>query len=150
MTWLTSSPKMSQWRYFVKSSLETLPNYPAQNMFVFITKSVGLQHNKCVCLLVGSWFRNPKKHKLGKNFPQNYILRKDGPEKGTETFKQDMRWKSAKHLPSSAVYILGRCRVVFLHSFISCLVSVIFQVHPYLKWCLAELFPLAEQGFACD
>ena len=32
------------------------------------------------------------------------------------------------------------CRVVFLHSFIACLDSPLFQVHPYLKWSLQKHF----------
>ena len=42
---------------------------------------------------------------------------------------------------TSAVFC--RCRVVFLCSFIYALiVSVLFQVHPYLKWSFAETFLL--------
>ena len=108
--------------FSVRSSPELKCSSPA---FVSIAESVCLQHNKCVCLLFGSWFRNPqeKNNYQGKRLLQNFISSRHGPEK---VQKQIMRWKTWEDHPAS-VCILGRCRVVFLHPFISCLVSVIFS-----------------------
>ena len=63
---------------------------------------------------------------------QNFISSRDEHEKGTETRHDEMKEsrKTARHLQK----IQCRQMVVFLRSFISsCLVSVLFQVQPYLK-----------------
>ena len=57
--------------------------------------------------------------------------------------KQDRDERTQENYPTctSAVYFC-RCRVVFLRFFVSALFRYIFQVHPYLKWSLAEtIFP---------
>ena len=70
------------------------------------------------------------KRNLGKKFLQNFISNRGGPEKSTETrHEMKERKETALHL----LCVFGRCRGVFLRSFISCLVSVLLQVHTYLK-----------------
>ena len=53
-----------------------------------------------------------------------------------------MKWNNA-----TSAKMHCRCRVVFFRSFISYLVSVLFQVHPYLKWSLQKPFSLVSLLF---
>ena len=53
--------------------------------------------------------------------------------------------RTQEDYPPSAVYFC-RCRVVFLHSFISALFLYFFQLHPYLKSSFTETFSLVFLG----
>ena len=73
---------------------------------------------------------SPQKSKNGgKSSLQNLISSRDGPEK---VRKQGRDEGTQEDYPTSAVYFC-RCRVDFLHSFISALFLYFFQLHPYLK-----------------
>ena len=96
-------------------------------VLVSITKSGRLQQNKCVYLLFRSWFKPTKKEqKLGKKSSANFISSRDRPEKSTETRHE---CTNARRLPYICCVFLADvgCRVVFLFSFISCLVSIPFS-----------------------
>ena len=49
--------------------------------------------------------------------------------------------------PTSAKSVHSKCRVVFLHSFISALFLYLFQVHPYFIWSFAKLFSMVSVLF---
>ena len=95
--------------------------------------------NKRTCLLFGSWLRNPlrKNRNQGKSFCNASFHVGMDPKKGIET-RHEM--KECKKTTPHLLSIFCRCRVVFLHSFISYLVSAPFQFHPYLKQSFAETF----------
>ena len=59
---------------------------PVWNAFISTNKCVHLQHNKCVSLLFGRWFKNspPKSKKLGK-FSAKLYFKEGWSWKGTET-----------------------------------------------------------------
>ena len=113
---------------------------PVRNAFVSSTKGVNLQHNKRICLLFESWFRNPqKKDTMEKSFcATSFQVGMDLKK----VQKQGRDQRTQEHYPTPAVYFC-RCRVVFLHSFISALFLYSFQVHPYLKWSFTETFSLS-------
>ena len=69
-----------------------------------------------------------------KKFLQNFFSSKHGPGKGTKT-----RQRSQVAYPAFDLYF-HKYRVSFLAFFHLCLISVLFQVHPYLKWNIAETF----------
>ena len=57
---------------------------------------------------------------------QSFISSRNGPEKSAET-RHEMKERKQTAL-------------IFLHSFISCLVFVLYQVHPYLNEVLQNIF----------
>ena len=82
-----------------------------------------------------------KRTETRERFLQNSISSRGGPEKGTET-RHEM--KECKKTTLHLLCILGRCRVVFLHSFISCLVCVIFSGPSLFQRKFAEPFSLVK------
>ena len=98
--------------------------------FVPRAKSVHLQHNRCLCLLFGRWFRkekDEKEQKLGKKVSiKLHFMLKMGLKKDRNKAEVKERKKTTLHL----LCIFGRCQVVFLHSFISALFLSFFQAHP--------------------
>ena len=78
---------------------------------------------KCTCTM---------ERKLLKNF----ISSRDGPKKAQ---KQGSYERMQEDYPTSAVYFC-RCRVIFLHSFITALFLYFFYVHPYLKRSFSKTF----------
>ena len=105
---------------------------PVRNTFVSSTKSVHLQHSKCICLLfVEVGLETPRKS-MGKNFCTTLFQVGMDLKK---VQKQGRDERTQEHYPTSAVY--------FLHSFISALFLYSFQVYPYLKWSFTEIFSLS-------
>ena len=101
----------------------------AQNAFFLRTKSVCLQHNKCIRLLFGRWFRKTPKRMETEEREFNltsYHLRIElikGQKQGRDE-------RTQQEYPTSVAH-LWKCRVVFLCSFISALFLSFFQGHPY-------------------
>ena len=76
-----------------------------------------------------------------KWFLQNFISSRDGPEK---LQKQGRDESMQEDFPTSVAYTANIGSL--LACFHLCLVSVAFQVHPYLKWTFAETISF---GFCC-
>ena len=107
---------------------------PALNVFASSAKSVCLQNNKHVCLVLESWFRNPPetKERLCKTSFQLWMGLKNIHKQGRDERMQE-----------TALYLLCsfcRCWVVVLRSFIFLLFLYFFPAQPKLKWSSTKTF----------
>ena len=89
---------------------------------VFVSSTI----NTFVFYLEGGLENPQKEQKVGKKFSKTSFQLRMDLKRGQ---KQGRDERTQEDYPTSAVYFY-RCRVVFLHSFISSLFLYFFQVHP--------------------
>ena len=99
------------------------------NTFVSSTNALVSSTINMFVFLFGSWLRNPPKkiETRKKTFLQNLISTRDMDLKKVQIQGRDERMQ--EDYPTSAVYFC-RCRIFFLHSFISALFLCFFRSIP--------------------